>query len=81
MATPIPHGTLNGYQYHGCRCAECRSANHEKSVAWRSRLSPEMANAHGVISTYTQYRCRCDACRIAWSAYQRSWRARRKATR
>lgn len=21
------HGTLNGYQYHGCRCDRCRSAN------------------------------------------------------
>lgn len=33
----LVHGTLNGYKYHGCRCAACRKANVDSVNEWRWR--------------------------------------------
>lgn len=45
---PIPkrvHGTLNGYNYYGCRCPGCRAANARR---WREYMAanPEQLKKH-----------------------------------
>lgn len=35
----LTHGTLNGYNYHKCRCTECRSANNEYQKARKRCLT------------------------------------------
>lgn len=32
----LKHGTLNGYNYHKCRCDECRRANTQDKIARKS---------------------------------------------
>lgn len=33
----LRHGTLNGYNYHKCRCAECRRANTQDKIARKAK--------------------------------------------
>jgi len=35
------HGTPNGYNRHGCRCAECTEANRVQALAYRERRRAE----------------------------------------
>lgn len=74
--TTAPHGTLTRYQYHGCRCDECRRANREKQAALKGKPAP----THSV-SGYRNYGCRCDVCREAHAHAERiehsGWRYRR----
>lgn len=36
-ASLAPHGSPTRYNYHECRCEECRDANAEKRREWRTR--------------------------------------------
>ncbi len=38
---PIPHGTFSGYQYHSCRCDDCRTAHNEYHAQYRERRRRE----------------------------------------
>lgn len=40
--TDILHGTLNGYQYHRCRCVECKAARATYNREYRARLKAEL---------------------------------------
>lgn len=33
----LVHGTRNGYNFHGCRCVECKKASSDAHREWRSR--------------------------------------------
>ena len=35
MSIKAWHGTLGGYNNHGCRCDDCRKANTEAQRKWR----------------------------------------------
>lgn len=39
----IPHGTLSGYQFWGCRCSACRA---RVAQAWRERAARRHAIQH-----------------------------------
>ena len=73
-AQPI-HGTLSGYQYHGCRCDDCKAANAASFRRWRTTMRGTEPRKHGIVSAYTHYRCRCDAC---VEAARQSWREYRE---
>lgn len=80
--SPAPHGSVNRYKKHGCRCETCRCGN-----ATRKRLSNEQRSrkrrqglaefAHGY-SGYTNWGCRCWKCTDANA--QRSRRSRERVT-
>jgi hypothetical protein len=78
------HGTVNGYNYHGCRCAECRATMNEFLRNWRAenrrRPVPGWVR-HGSASTARNYGCKCDSCRDAVSDENRASRQRRKAAK
>jgi hypothetical protein len=80
----IPHGTWNGYNWHRCRCAECRAANHAKNEARRERRrSVQIPDdvKHGSYVTYVEYGCRCVPCCDANREYFRQWRSGRDRTK
>lgn len=59
--TAAPHGTTEGYD-EGCRCQQCRNANHARNRAIRvARLG---IDAHGTTAAY-RTGCRCQPCRDA----------------
>ena len=63
----MKHGTATGYNYHGCRCDECRKAATKATRASRlrgrkARDTQMPAAAHGTVGGYTNWQCRCDAC-------------------
>ena len=66
-----PHGTPNRYNYHGCRCEECKSAKRQQRAARVARGVPEYV--HGTVNGYTGYDCRCERCRAAAAAAQRQY--------
>jgi len=35
----LKHGTLNGYNYHKCRCDECRKANTQDKIARKAKTT------------------------------------------
>ena len=91
----LPHGTVSGYLYWGCRCEECRQACRDyygrKS---RAEHLAEITPPHGTPNRYWTG-CRCDECRIAankrrnerrWAtiehvrAYDRERKRRKRAT-
>lgn len=36
---PIPHGTLQGYGFHRCRCEDCRRVRSNYSQQWNERMA------------------------------------------
>lgn len=79
------HGTVAGYNYWRCRCAECRAAS-TRDVARRyaERLAARVlvlgrwyaprAYRHGSYNTYKNWGCRCSECTRANADY--AWRRR-----
>ena len=79
MLDPIDrrHGTLNGYEYHRCRCDACRAANNRRNAVRRAKgsvpLKIHLARVHakaqhiehGTSWAYEGKGCRCDLCREA----------------
>lgn len=61
------HGSMNGYQYWGCRCERCRAAH----AAGARRFGPGSRAPCGTDSGYKRHRAdrqaACDACRRAHS--------------
>jgi hypothetical protein len=80
--TAIPHGTVSGYNYHGCRCADCRAGAAEYRRAWRAKLkqTPGKQVPHGTRYGYLEYGCRCYPCHRAKATYDREWAKRRRAS-
>lgn len=39
------HGTVNGYDHHGCRCTDCKAARRQYDREWRARRRID----HGII--------------------------------
>ena len=79
IVADAPHGTYNGYNHHGCRCAQCRAANSSRYAAQQTKritkgLPPNAL--HGA-STYVNWGCRCEVC----SAAHKSNLARRRESR
>lgn len=74
----VKHGTATGYQYWGCRCAECTRSATERTRAYLKSRTPEMAKTHGTASTYVNYHCRCDLCKAAASLAAQARKARQK---
>jgi hypothetical protein len=74
----VPHGTVSGYDYWGCRCNACartKSArNRELYVQGRKVYGGPVP--HGTRNGYSNYKCRCAECRGAWSASRARERAR-----
>jgi len=68
------HGTADGYNNHGCRGEDCRSAWAKYVFARRSergaREAPE--RVHGTVNGYLNYACRCDRCKAAKAAARRA---------
>lgn len=68
-----PHGTGTRYQYHGCRCDECRAWNREhmrRFIAKRRNTTPPAHNYTG----YQLYGCRCPTCKEAYRVTQKRGR-------
>ena len=67
------HGKATTYEYHGCRCDECRIASAARKARRRAERKRELAAGlyevvHGRRSTYTDSGCRCRSCTTAHSA-------------
>lgn len=60
-----PHGTRKGYLDYGCRCDDCRQAEHAYRQSLRQRGLPLDDPRHGTENGYNHYGCRCDLCRTA----------------
>jgi hypothetical protein len=75
------HGTLNGYNYHRCRCDECRTAHnaYRRGARIRRAHDPAAQIPHGTRGGYNNYGCFCDPCRESHLAYMREYHARRRA--
>jgi predicted metal-dependent hydrolase len=79
--TTIVHGTVNGYNYHRCRCDDCCAA---VAAGWRARReratqAPDKQVPHGTRHGHLYYGCGCGPCREANRTYLREYRARRRA--
>ena len=70
------HGTVNGYNYWGCRCEPCRTAN---SAASKSQRSPDLVKNHGRVGY--DYGCRCEQCRSGKRQAQQALAIARKQWR
>lgn len=42
---PVPHGTVSGYSYHGCRCDECRAARAAKTKEYNDQNRDKVREA------------------------------------
>lgn len=65
-ASETQHGTLSGYQNHGCRCRDCRTANREYFVQYRKakrRADIPTTLKHGTDYARYTYGCDCAECR------------------
>lgn len=73
-----PHGTINRYDYHGCRCVPCTEACRRTTEAWRmkARARPREDVPHGTKSGYWHWACRCKACTAAAAEAKRRQRER-----
>lgn len=79
------HGTIDGYNYHRCRCPRCRAAvtadtRRRLRAKAAARRAAKLATGppeprHGTITGYNSDRCRCEQCRAAIAAYSRRRRA------
>lgn len=76
----LVHGTVNGYNGHGCRCDDCRKANAASKREYRHRPKTWPLWAHGRNTTYIDG-CRCLKCRRAHTAYRAAWVARHRKLR
>ena len=77
------HGSRSMYNYHSCRCVECKEAN--KIGLGLARAARYMKNVpegkvHGT-STYNNYGCRCPICVEAYSAKNKAAYIARKAAK
>jgi hypothetical protein len=77
------HGTLAGYNYHACRCDQCRDEFRAYS-RYRRHLRSALLAAddprHGRYTTYRNWMCRCNPCLEAHRAKCRAnYLARRAA--
>jgi hypothetical protein len=77
-----PHGTVNRYTSHGCRCRLCKDAIRDyerEKFGHRPRevVDAERAAQHGTESKY-RAGCRCESCRRAATQARRE---RRRANR
>lgn len=77
----IPHGTLSGYNHHGCRCAECKKAI---AASKRARYKPVERKPrprkpldHGAYK-YIRDKCRCAVCTEAHREKVKDYRHRAK---
>jgi hypothetical protein len=78
------HGTVNGYNYHDCRCNECRAAMSTFINDWRAenRQRPIPAYVeHGTVNAAVNYGCKCRPCREAKRDADRDYRARKRAAK
>ena len=73
---PPPHGTLNRYTYHRCRCELCREAARDVRQERVGQKPPH----HGTVSSYRNWGCRCVKCRRAERQDQRKKRQKKKTT-
>lgn len=70
------HGTKNGYQNLGCRCADCREANRLHHQADRAAMRARAADIpHGTPSGYQNWGCRCMDCTAAHASSRREWKS------
>jgi hypothetical protein len=81
VASAIPHGTLDGYCNHRCRCLDCRDIWTDYCADLRHVREERLAKdptliEHGTTSSYNNWRCRCRPCKDAHSAYRRELYAR-----
>lgn len=87
------HGTYNGYNNHGCRCAPCtraaadyvtarnhRTGRHRPMAEYRAELAARGLPAHGTETRYVRHGCRCDECRAGSAAARQARREKKKAT-
>lgn len=42
----LKHGTASTYQYHGCRCTDCRNFMLEKTKRWQSKNREKVSASH-----------------------------------
>lgn len=63
-AAELPHGTLQGYNFHGCRCNECKRVQRQYQAAWREQMSErckEYQLRHEYGMTKAEYDARLEA--------------------
>lgn len=71
---PTPHGTVRGYLYYGCRCAECHQARRDYyGERPRDEYLAEVTKGHGTQAWYAKG-CRCEECRKAAATARRKYR-------
>jgi len=71
----LPHGTVSGYIYWGCRCEPCTQARRDYyGHQVRAEYVAEKWKDHGA-SAYKRRGCRCDVCREAMAETKRRYRA------
>lgn len=76
----MKHGTITGYQYHKCRCDECKEAARDYKRQYKARLLTTL-NAHpddprhGKLGSY-QAGCRCDSCLAIGREHGRTYMAK-----
>lgn len=71
----IPHGTVSGYNYWGCRCDKCQDARREYyGMESRIEYLARVFKEHGA-RAYVSGRCRCDDCRAHSAEVRRAYRA------
>lgn len=67
LKSATPHGTINGYTNHSCRCDLCKSAwSDYNSARTRARIAQDLPpeRNHGEYSSY-KWGCRCSECKTA----------------
>lgn len=79
----MKHGTISGYQYHKCRCTDCRNAKrkYEKKLKLKKLEGiPELIGPkpiqHGTHNAYTNRKCRCEICSAFMRGYQFGYKTR-----
>lgn len=63
------HGTIGGYNNHGCRCVSCKKAKADYASTARKRRAGKNDINHGTVDGYSNYSCRCSLCRAAWAKF------------
>lgn len=74
------HGDPNTYNYHGCRCDECKEGYRlyqlSRTKARKLAGLDDNDERHGTYSGYANYGCRCPACREANRIHAINYRLR-----